>query len=64
MAKREPPNIRKCVNVKFDRIIICAYGARLLKKIQSIALSDLELEKELSSGRIEIKPLQTFLDGY
>ena len=55
-------NIKKCINAGFDNIIIAVYGSKLMKRIQSIVLSNIESEKYTKEGKIKIEMLSSFLN--
>jgi len=54
-------NITKCVRAGFNKTIVAVYGSQLMKRIQSMILSNIELEQYLRESRIEIKMLNEFL---
>jgi len=54
-------NINKCISTGFDTVIIAVYGARLMKQVQRIILSDIESEKWLRNEKLKIKMLTEFL---
>lgn len=55
-------NILKCINAGFDCLIIAVYGSKLMKRIQSMMLSNAETEKYSREGKIKIEMLSSFLN--
>jgi hypothetical protein len=57
-------NIVKCINANenFDRIIIAVYGQSIMKMVQEICLSDLQLEECVRNERLEIRFITEFLN--
>ena len=54
-------NIQKCIKQGFDKIIIAVYRSKLMQRIQRIILTDIEMEKWLKKGKIEIRLLSQFV---
>lgn len=55
-------NIKKCIITDCDKLIMAVYGSKLMKRVQSMVLSNPEMEALLKANKIEIKMLSAFWD--
>lgn len=55
-------NVLKCINGEFDSVIFAVYGAKLMKRIQSMILANAKTEKFSREGKIKIEMLSSFLE--